>query len=126
MNEVTNWASNEIRVSTLKSTMLPSFSMVLNFRRFIPNRDDVLERSWNDNKGRKSVKITPYAIAHMAETAREFQEIVDSDIWQHLHDAVSNSDLFLYKAYQFAKQHMESTLVRESLLCVLEISADMV
>ena len=126
MNEVTNWASNEIRVSTLKSTMLPSFSMGLNFRRFIPNRDDVLERSWNDNKGRKSVKITPYAIAHMAETAREFQEIVDSDIWQHLHDAVSNSDLFLYKAYQFAKQHMESTLVRESLLCVLEISADMV
>lgn len=121
MNEMTDWASNEIRVSTLKSTMLPSFSMALRFRRFVPNRDDVLERTWNDNKGRKSVKVTPYAIAHMAETAREFQEVIDSDICQHLRDAVKNSDPFLLRAYQFAEQHMESVLVSESLLHVLRI-----
>jgi len=119
MDEVTDWASNETRVSTLKSTMLPSFSMFLRFRKFVPNKDDVLERSWSDNKGRKSVKITPYAIAHMAEVAREFKEVVDSDIWQYLHDGVRNSDPFLYRAYQFARQHMEAPLVRESLLRLL-------
>jgi len=121
MNEVTDWASNEIRVSTLKSTMIPSFNMTLRFRKFIPNKDDVLERSWIDNKGRKSVKITPYAIAHMAETAREFQEAIDGDIWQYLYDTVGKSDRLLYKVYEFAKQHMNVELVRGPLLFVLEI-----
>jgi len=70
------------------------------------------------------VKITPYAIAHMAETAREFQEVVDSDIWQHLHDVLKNSDLLLYRTYEFTKQHMESALVCETFLGVLRISAE--
>lgn len=121
MNEITDWASSEIRKSTLKSTKLPSFSMVLNFRKFIPNKDDVLERSWNDHKGRKSMKVTPYAIANMAETAKEFQRAIDSDIWQYLHDAVESNDVFLYKAYQFARQHVGTVPVRESLLRTLEI-----
>ena len=121
MNEVTDWASNEIRMSTLKSTMFPSFSMVLRFRKFIPNKDDVLERSWNDNKGRKSVKIAPYAIAHMAETAREFQEVIDGDMWQYLRDTVGKNDRFLCKAYEFAQQHLGAVLVRESLPRILGI-----
>lgn len=112
MNEVTDWASNEIRVSTLKNTMFPSFNMTLRFRKFTPNKDDVLERSWDDNKGKKSV-VTPYAIAHMAEAAKEFQEVVDGDIWQYISDAVRDNDLFLYRAYQFAWQHAEAALVSE-------------
>jgi hypothetical protein len=83
----------------------------------------MLERSWNDNKGRKSVKITPYAIANMAETAREFQEVIDGDIWQYLYDTVGKSDRLLYKVYEFAQQYMgkEKELVRQSLLRILEI-----
>ena len=67
------------------------------------------------------MKITPYAIAHMAETAREFQEAIDGDIWQYLYDTVGKSDRLLYKVYEFAKQHMNVELVRGPLLFVLEI-----
>jgi hypothetical protein len=126
MIELTDWASNEIRVSTLKSTMLPSFSMVLRFRRFIPNKEDVLERSWNDHKGRKSVRIPPYAISHMGEAAREFKEVIDNDIWQYLHDAVENNDKFLYKVYEFARQHLGAPLVGEILSSYTENSTEIV
>lgn len=96
--------------------MLPSFRMDLNFREFIPNEDDILERSWvkrswDGHEENKSVKITRYAIANMSETAKQFQKAIDSDIWQCLHDAVK--DGFLYRVYQFARQHLGTELVGE-------------
>lgn len=116
--ELTDWASSEIRRSTLKSTTLPSFRMDLDFRKFVPKKDDVLERSWvkrtwGGHEETESVKITPYAIADMTETAKRFQAAVQGDIWQYLHDAVEIKDTFLYEVYEFAKQHLETELVGE-------------
>ncbi|KAF2189594.1 hypothetical protein K469DRAFT_562001 [Zopfia rhizophila CBS 207.26] len=113
MTDISDWESEEIRVSNMRCTLLPSFSIPIKFRRFVPREGDLMRRSWYDNKEKRSISVTPYAIASMSETANELSTVMDEKMFDYLHDAVANTDKFIYNTYAFARQHIKRTTVKE-------------
>jgi hypothetical protein len=105
MTEITEWSDDKIRTSILKSNALPCFSFEVNFRQFTPREGDQLERHWVEGKEKKVVKIPPYAIASMAETAASFLRAVDGTTFECIDEVLSPSHVLVRRTFQMTKQH---------------------
>jgi hypothetical protein len=111
MQDITGWASADIRMSILRKANMPGFGIRLKFRKFVPIEGDQLERHWVDGKTKKSAKIEPYAFADMEETAQEFRRVVDETAFEWIDKLLANSDPLIQKTYTMAKQYLFSAPV---------------
>jgi len=105
MTEIREWSSDEIRMSVLKSNALPSFNFPIKYRRFVPIEGDQLERTWFENNDKKVIKIPPYAIASMAETAEEFLKAMDKRAFDCIDEVLASADPLVRRTFEMAKQH---------------------
>jgi hypothetical protein len=106
MQDLTDWASPEIRVSILRKANMPGFGIRLKFRKFIPMEGDQLERRWMDGKTKKSAKIEPYAFADMEGTAQEFRKVMDETAFEWIDKLLTNSDALVQKTFNMAQQYL--------------------
>ena len=125
MDNISNWASDEIRVIKV-SEGYTSTPVELRVRRFIPQDGDKLERSWVVNGVKKSVAIPPYAIVDLDAAKKAYAQHIDRGIKECVTAVLTpQEDDFLRRTYVMAWTKSQDPSVsaeeREILLLTLRL-----
>lgn len=82
--------------------------MKVRHRKFVPVAGDKLERKYMDGKVKKTVKVPPYAILDMEETAQDFRRVIDDAAFDCIDGILDqrHSDELICNAYDLARQHL--------------------
>jgi hypothetical protein len=112
MVDITDWASSETKSVTICS-YLPGFKFQTQVRKFVPREGDIMEKRWMDGKERKTYKVTPYALANMERSAKDFQKAVDERAYEGYGGIFErdNTDPLIRLTLKMAMEHLKTAQV---------------
>ncbi|KAI9710664.1 MAG: hypothetical protein M1820_002497 [Bogoriella megaspora] len=112
LKDISTWASLETRKIKISQDLCPQpFEMTV--RRFVPIKEDKLERTWTDGNVRKSRPVAPYAVVNMTNAAIDLRRYIDSNVMECMDTFLKDKDLLIRETYTAARRHAQNAEVFE-------------
>ncbi|KAF4774829.1 hypothetical protein HER10_EVM0003810 [Colletotrichum scovillei] len=131
VDNINNWASNEVRIVRLWEGYTPSSMWVqLSVREFVPQPGDKLERTWVTEEGeKKSVAIPTYAITNLDDAQTAYEDYIKRGVVECFNSVVESvmgvRDRLLFetylKAWKLSQDPSTAQDEKELLLQTLEL-----